>query len=63
MKTITNNKTNDSTVEIDLSTYDRDLLILLIMFCHNNNLTFNEGMVKLIKDNLNSYDENQLPLL
>lgn len=52
-----------ATIEINLNEYDKDLLIHLIVFCHENNLTFNEGLVKLIKNFLNKEDEKQLPLL
>jgi hypothetical protein len=52
-----------STMEIDLSEFDKDLLILLIIFCHKYNLTFNEGIVKLLTSYLSKEDENQLPLL
>jgi hypothetical protein len=59
-----NNKTE--TLEIDLSEYPKDLLIRMILFAHENNLTFNEAVVKILTDylpKLNTEDENQLPLL
>ena len=62
MKT-TNNTEN---LDIDLSEFPKDLLIRMILFAHENDLTFNESIVKLLKDNLpklNLEDENQLPLL
>lgn len=62
MKTINNTENLD----IDLSEFSKDLLIRMILFSHENDLTFNESIVKLLKDNLpklNVEDENQLPLL
>jgi hypothetical protein len=58
-----NNKTE--TLEIDLSEYPKDLLIRFIIFAHENNLTCNEAIVKLLTDylpKLDSENENQLQL-
>ena len=60
-----NNKTE--TLEIDLSEYPKDLLIRFIIFAHENNLTYNEAIVKLLTDYLPKLDsenenENQLQL-
>lgn len=54
-----------STMEIDLEEYDKDTLIRFIMYSHLNDLTFNDALNKLLKDNLPKFerDENQLPLL
>ena len=57
---------NTENLDIDLSEFSKDLLIRMILFSHENDLTFNESIVKLLKDNLpklNVEDENQLPLL
>ena len=59
-----NNKTEN--LEIDLSEFSKDLLIRFIIFAHENDLTFNESVVKILTDylpKLNVEDENQLPLL
>ena len=57
---------NTENLDINLSEFPKDLLIRMIIFAHENDLTFNESIVKLLKDNLpklNLEDENQLPLL
>lgn len=57
---------NTENLDIDLSEFPKDLLIRMILFAHENDLTFNELIVKILKDNLaklNLEDENQLPLL
>ena len=56
-------KNNTESVEINLADYTKEELIILISFCHRNNLTLNEALVKLLKSYLNQEDENQLPLL
>ena len=58
-----NNKTE--TLEIDLDEYPKDLLIGFIIFAHENNLTPNEALVKLLSDylpKLNIEDKDQLKL-
>ena len=58
-----NDKTE--TLEINLSEYPKDLLIRFIIFAHENNLTCNEAIVKLLTDYLPKLDgenENQLEL-
>jgi hypothetical protein len=58
-----NNKTE--TLEINLSEYPKDLLIRFIIFAHENNLTCNEAVVKLLTDYLpilDIKDQNQLQL-
>lgn len=53
-----------STIEINLEDYDKDTLIRFIVYSHINDLTFNDALNKLLKDNLPKLeDENQLPLL
>ena len=57
---------NTENLDIDLSEFPKDILIRMILFAHENDLTFNESIIKLLKDNLpklNLEDENQLPLL
>ena len=57
---------NTETLQIDLDQFPKDLLIRLIIFAHENNLTFNESVDKILTDylpKLNVEDENQLPLL
>lgn len=52
--------------ELDLDQVPKDLLIRLVIFAHENNLTFNEALVKLLTDylpKLETEDKNQLPLL
>lgn len=53
------------TMEINLEEYDKETLIRFIMYSHLNDLTFNDALNKLLKDNLPKFeqDENQLPLL
>lgn len=59
-----NSKTE--TLQIDLDQIPKDLLIRLIIFTHENNLTFNEALVNLLTDYLPSLEKNkdqlQLPL-
>ena len=58
-------KNNTETLEIDLSEYPKDLLIRFIIFAHENNLTCNEAIVKLLTDylpKLDTEDQNQLQL-
>ena len=52
-------------MEINLQEYDKDTLIRFIVYSHINDLTFNDAINKLLKDNLPllEKDENQLPLL
>jgi len=54
-----------STIEINFEEYDKDTLIRFIVYAHSYDLTFNEAINKLLKDNLPllEKDENQLPLL
>lgn len=46
---------NDKTaqIEIDLSEFNKDILITLIQYAHERNLTFNEAIVELLKKFLN----------
>jgi hypothetical protein len=56
-----NTKTNS--LEIDFSDYPKDLLIRFIIFAHENDLTFNQALVKLLTDYLPKIEsENQLQL-
>jgi len=58
-------KNNTETLEINLSEYPKDLLIRFIIFAHENNLTCNEAIVKLLTDylpKLDTEDQNQLQL-
>jgi hypothetical protein len=48
--------TKTETIEIDLDSYDKDLLIKLISFAHKNNYTFNEAIVSIIKKYLENAD-------
>lgn len=57
---------NTEALEINLDEYPKNLLIRFIIFAHENNLTFNEALVKLLTDylpKLEMEDKNQLPLL
>jgi len=53
------------TMKINLEEYDKETLIRFIIYSHLNDLTFNDALNKLLKDNLPllENDENQLPLL
>jgi len=56
---------NTENLDIDLSEFPKDLLIRFIIFAHENNLTCNEAIVKLLTDYLPKLDnenENQLQL-
>ena len=53
-------------MEINLDEFDKDTLIRFIVYAHLNDLTFNQSIVKMLRDNLpelKKEDENQLPLL
>ena len=53
-----------TTMELNLTEFDKDTLIRFIVYSHLNNLTFNEALIKMLTDNLPKLeDENQLPLL
>jgi hypothetical protein len=61
-----NNMQEMTNMEINLDDFDKDTLIRFIIYSHVNNLTFNEALNKMLKDNLpklEKEDENQLPLL
>jgi len=56
---------NTENLDINLSEYPKDLLIRFIIFAHENNLTCDEAIVKLLTDYLPKLDnenENQLQL-
>ena len=58
-----NSKTEN--LEIDLSEYPKDLLIGFIIFAHENDLTPNQAIVKLLTDYLptiDTEDKDQLKL-
>jgi hypothetical protein len=52
-------KENTSTLEIDLEDFDKAQLIRIIMYAHENDITFNETIVKI----LTSFLENKNLLL
>jgi hypothetical protein len=55
---------NKASVEIDLNEFDKKTLIALILFFAENDLTFNDAIVKLLKDNLPKLeDERQMSFL
>lgn len=46
-----------ATLDIDLEEFDKQTLISLINYCHEHNITFNEGIVDILTNfvNENSY--------
>jgi hypothetical protein len=43
-------------IDLDLSSYEKEVLINLITYAHERNITFNEAVVEIIK---NFLDQNQ----
>jgi hypothetical protein len=44
------------TINLDLSSYEKEVLINLILYAHERHITFNEAVVEIIK---NFLDQNQ----
>lgn len=45
------------TLEINLEEYDKELLIFLIKFAHERDLTFNEAFVDILKRSLDHFSQ------
>lgn len=44
------------TLDINLEEYDKDLLIKLIKYAHERDLTFNEAIVEILKSFLKEFE-------
>jgi hypothetical protein len=52
MKTDTEQKTE--TIELDLDSFSKEALLNLIQYAHKNDLTFNEAIVRLLTQIVNT---------
>jgi hypothetical protein len=43
-------------LELDLNDFDKDTLIFLILYAHNNDITFNKAIEGVLKEFLSKYD-------
>jgi CRISPR/Cas system CSM-associated protein Csm2 small subunit len=44
-------------IDINLEYYDKDVLIAFIVYCHERNITFNDGLVELLTEAVKKYSE------
>jgi hypothetical protein len=49
-----NNEQQYGNLEIDLNEFDKETLIHLIIYAHDNNITFNEAIIQVIQQFLNT---------
>ena len=43
-------------LDLDLNEFDKNTLIYLIIYAHENNLTFNKAIETILREFLNKYD-------
>jgi len=46
-------ETQMTTLDIDLEEFDKQTLIILINYCHEHNITFNQGIVNILTSYVN----------
>jgi hypothetical protein len=55
---IQNDDIKYSNLDIDLNEFDKNTLIYLIVYAHENNLTFNKVIETILKEFLSRYDDS-----
>lgn len=44
-------------IDINLEDYDKEILISFIVYCHERNITFNDGLVEILTEAVKKFSE------
>lgn len=58
MNKIMNDELKYSNLDLDLNEFDKNTLIYLIVYAHENDLTFNKVIETILKEFLSRYDDS-----